>query len=334
MLPSVGALRHTPNMCSNKRGEVWTPLDDIFAGQRPSLEEQAALVALLKTKPQGLSWSELTAKILACGSAEEVQADLTAGEMFASPEQEDALAEARALVKEWRGESFEFITILDERYPASVREIHQAPPFLFAAGELRASDPAVSVVGSRKASDRGLSMARGLAEALVQRDISVIAGLAVGIDTAAHTAALAAGGRTVALIATGVRKQYPAENKDLHRRITEMGLVLSQFWPDAPPQKHNFLMRNATMSGYGLATIVVEAGEHSGARAQARMAVEHGRPVILTDLVVQSTQWGKAYVGRPGVSVASSMSEAMQIVDQIREEASRIDMALGELIAV
>jgi DNA processing protein len=93
-------------------------------------------------------------------------------------------------------------------------------------------------------------------------------------------------------------------------------------------------MRNATMSGYGLATIVVEAGEHSGARAQARMAVEHGRPVILTDLVVQSTQWGKSYVGRPGVSVASSTSEAMQIVDQIREEASRIDTALGDLVAV
>lgn len=309
-------------------------MDYFFSGQHSSLDEQAALIALLKTKPGGHSWSELTARVLACGSAEEVQVDLTAGQLFASPEQKDALAEARGFAKEWQDQPFEFVTILDERYPASVREVHQAPPFLFAAGELRASDPAVSVVGSRKASERGLSMARGLAEALVQRDISVIAGLAVGIDTAAHTAALNAGGRTVALIATGIRKQYPAENKNLHRRIAETGLVLSQFWPDAPPQKHTFLMRNATMSGYGLATIVVEAGEHSGARAQARMAVEHGRPVILTDLVVQSTQWGKSYVDRPGVSVASSASEVMEIVDQIRDEASRIDTALGELVAV
>jgi DNA processing protein len=310
-------------------------LEDFIAGQQhPNLDEQAALIALLRAKPEGLSWSELTARLLACGSAEKVQADLTAGELFVSPEHQNALAEARALVEEWRDERFEFITILDERYPASVREIHQAPPFLFAAGELRVSDPAVSVVGSRKASERGLSIARGLAQALVERDISVIAGLALGIDTAAHTAALDAGGRTVALIATGIRKQYPAENANLHRRIAETGLVLSQFWPDAPPQKHTFLMRNATMSGYGLATIVVEAGEHSGARAQARMAVEHGRPVILTDLVVQSTQWGKSYVGRPGVSVASSVSAAMQIVDQIREETSKIDTALGELVAV
>jgi DNA processing protein len=309
-------------------------MDHFLTRQRSTLEQQAALVALLKTRPEGLSWGDITARVLACGSAEEVQADLSADELFASPEQVVALTEARALVKEWQDEQFEFITILDERYPASVREIHEAPPFLFAAGELRPSDPAVSVVGSRKASERGLSMARELAEALVKREISVIAGLAVGIDTAAHMAALDAGGRTVALIATGIRKQYPAENKGLHRRIEETGLMLSQFWPDAPPQKHTFLMRNATMSGYGLATIVVEAGEHSGARAQARMAVEHGRPVILTDLVVQSTQWGKSYLGRPGVSVASSTSEAMQIVDQIRNEASRIDTALGELVAV
>jgi DNA processing protein len=93
--------------------------------------------------------------------------------------------------------------------------------------------------------------------------------------------------------------------------------VLSQFWPDAPPQKHTFLMRNATMSGYGLATVVVEAGETSGARAQARMAVEHGRQVILAEPVVAENQWARDLVGRPGVHVAGSVDDVMNIVDQV-----------------
>lgn len=115
--------------------------------------------------------------------------------------------------------------------------------------------------------------------------LSVIAGLAEGIDTAAHRAALVAGGRTVAFIGTGIDKRYPAANIEIHDEIAHSGLVLSQFYPGAGPTKHTFPMRNVLMSGYGLATIVVEAGEYSGSRIQARTAGEHGRPVILTDSV-------------------------------------------------
>jgi DNA processing protein len=93
--------------------------------------------------------------------------------------------------------------------------------------------------------------------------------------------------------------------------------VLSQFWPDAPPQRHTFLMRNATMSGYGLATVVVEAGETSGARAQARIAVEHGRQVILTDRVVGANEWAQKLVGRPGVHVAGSVAAVLDVVEQV-----------------
>jgi DNA processing protein len=147
--------------------------------------------------------------------------------------------------------------------------------------------------------------------------LTVIAGLARGIDTSAHQATLDAGGRTVAVIGTGIGRVYPAENRGLHREIASRGLVLSQFWPDAPPHKHTFLMRNATMSGYGLATVVVEAGEKSGARAQARMAVEHGRQVILTDRVVAGNEWAQKLVGRPGVHVASSVAAVLHIVEQV-----------------
>jgi DNA processing protein len=128
----------------------------------------------------------------------------------------------------------------------------------------------------------------------------VIAGPSRGIDTVLHRATLDAGSRTVAVIGTGIGRVNPSENRGLQREIASRGLVLSQFWPDAPPQKHTFLMRNATMSGYGLATVVVEARETSSARAQARMAVEHGRQVILSDRVVAANDWVQNLTGRPG----------------------------------
>jgi len=193
---------------------------------------------------------------------------------------------------------------------------------------------AVAVVGSRKASEEGLRIASNLARELVGRNVTVVSGLAVGIDAAAHRAALGAGGRTVAVIATGINKTYPAANRELHRAIASRGLLLSQFWPDAPPQKHTFLMRNATMSGYGIATVVVEAGEHSGARAQAGMAIEHGRPVILTDLVVNRNRWAQDLIGRPGVHVAAGMSDVMEVVDQILETHMMVDDALRNLASL
>jgi len=100
---------------------------------------------------------------------------------------------------------------------------------------------------------------------------------------------------------------------------------------DAPPQKHTFLIRNATMSGYGLATVVVEAGEHSGARVQARIAVEHGRPVILTDRVVERNEWARALVPRPGVHVADSLASVLQVVDQLTAERGAIGSELQRL---
>jgi len=105
----------------------------------------------------------------------------------------------------------------------------------------------------------------------------------------------------------------------LQEAIADTGLVLSQFWPDAPPQKHSFLMRNATMSGYGLATVVVEAGENSGARSQARMAVEHGRQVILCQQVVEQNDWARSLVDRPGVHVADSAASVVAAVERTIE---------------
>jgi len=289
-----------------------------YAGSMDSsgLEEQAALVALLRSRPGKLSWPELTTEVLEAGSAVDVWDRLVPTALIADPE-EITPQTAASEIRRWDAEGCRLVSILDPEYPARLRGIQQAPPVLFTLGAIAVNDVGVSVVGSREASAQGIAMADELAREFVARKLTVISGLARGIDTAAHWATLDAGGRTVAVIGTGINRVYPAENRGLQEEIAARGLVLSQFWPDAPPQKQNFLMRNATMSGYGLATMVVEAGEHSGARTQARLAVEHGRQVILTDQVVVRNQWAQALLGRPGVHLCSSVNSVLDVVEQL-----------------
>ncbi|WP_258942885.1 DNA-processing protein DprA [Actinomadura luteofluorescens] len=294
-------------------------------------DESVALVALLQTRPDGISWSEITAGVLEAGSAVRVWEGLHQPTLMDAPGETSPLVGAARDLAEWADQGNTILTVLDPEYPERLKSIHQAPPILFARGSLVEKDQGVSVVGSRNASPRGLEIAANVAHELAMRKVTVIAGLAAGIDTAAHRAALDAGGRTVAVIGTGINKVYPAANRALHEEIAAKGLLLSQFWPDAPPQKHTFLMRNATMSGYGIATFVVEAGEISGARAQARMAVEHGRPVILTDLVVERNQWAKLLIDRPGVHVAESTGDVMAVVDGLIKTQAFVGDALQNL---
>ena len=294
-------------------------------------EERAALVALLRERPGQQRWAEITASVLEAGSARAVWQREVPPVLVRAPGEPDPLDAAAGQIRRWADRGWRLLSILDDDYPARLRAIHQAPPVLFARGTLIRDDAAVSVVGSRTASSRGLAIAAGVARALAARGVTVLGGLALGIDTAAHRAALAAGGRTVCVIGTGLDRAYPAGNQDLQEEIAARGLVLSQFWPGAPPQRHNFLMRNATMSGYGLATVVVEAGEQSGSRAQARIAVGHGRPVILTSLVVAGNDWARALVGRPGVHVASGPRAVLDIVDQLIREPAAVGAALNRL---
>jgi DNA processing protein len=293
--------------------------------------ERIALIALLRTRPDGLSWPRLTEEVLECGSAYSVWERYNPDQLIPSPIAAAALEDAEADLLKWERDGLQIMSVLDKEFPQRLLDIVETPPFLFAQGRIDLDDPGMSVVGSRKASDRGVEMASNIARFLVRQGLTVISGLAAGIDTAAHTAALGEGGRTVAFLGTGCNVSYPAKNGDLQAAIADHGLVLSQFWPDAPPQKHSFPMRNALMSGYGLATIVVEAGETSGARIQARLAVEHGRPVILSDMVVERNEWARTLMRRPGVHMVSSLKELNPIVDEIRSEPQRTEEALRQL---
>lgn len=287
------------------------------------------LVTMLRTTDD--PWTHISDRLLQFGSPTAVRAEVGEPLLF-DDRDTDVLDAARSDVSRWATQGLRMLMITDDDYPARVRDIHEAPPFLFARGTLVRDDQAVSVVGSRDASDAGLAFARQVSALLVREGLTVASGLAAGIDTAAHTTALAGAGRTVAFLGTGITKYYPAANRDLQDVIAARGLLLSQFWPDAPPTKKTFPMRNAVMSGYGIATVVVEAGEHSGARIQARVAVQHGRPVILTERVVRGTTWGRSMQGQPDVYVVSEPHEAIDIVANLRSRASRLAMPVEQLL--
>jgi DNA protecting protein DprA len=310
-------------------------------GDKFADEERAALLALLEERPEMLgeragktSWSTIASEVALRGSALAIWHDLhPPGPPTLDFESDIARVDdsdirfkvAWKQVVEWEESvHFDLLTVLDVEYPLALRGIHQMPPMLFVKGELRPDEVGVSVVGSRKPTERGRSIAARIAEGLADRGISVISGLALGIDGAAHEATLAAGGRPIGVIGTGINGVYPPTHGELHQRVAAAGALVSQFLPDAPPTKQSFPMRNVTMSGLGHASIIVEAGEHSGTRIQARVAVEHGRPVILTDGVVKGTKWGQAMQDRPGVYVAGSTGEVMDIVARVLDE-SRSD---------
>ncbi|WP_432836366.1 DNA-processing protein DprA [Dactylosporangium sp. CA-092794] len=281
------------------------------------LAEAAALVALLR-RP-GARWADIAADVLAEGRAMPVlrRALYSGATLFDDDDAFDAALDAAAdEVRGWLTEGIAVHCLFDESYPAPLRDIHQMPPVVFTRGSLADDRRAVAVVGTRNPSERGVRTARRAATALARSAVTVVSGLAKGIDTAAHEAALEAGGRTVAIIGTGVNRSYPAANRPLQDRIVREGLVLSQFWPDAAPTKQTFPMRNAVMSGYAAATVVVEATYQSGARMQARLALQHGRPVVLVDSLLEH-DWARDYATRPGVYVVGNVDELLAAVDDI-----------------
>ena len=137
---------------------------------------------------------------------------------------------------------------------------------------------------------------------------TVVSGLAAGVDAAAHREALAAGGRTVAVIGTGLQHSYPPENAELQQQLAASSAVVSQFWPETEPSRAGFPMRNAVMSGLALGTAIVEASVTSGARIQARRALAHGRPVFLARALI-SQPWARELAARPGVHVYDEPDE-------------------------
>ncbi|MGH3516067.1 MAG: DNA-processing protein DprA [Haloechinothrix sp.] len=288
-------------------------------------QERKALVALLRYTEAGQHWRQTAQDIAEVGSAAEVLASEVGGQLFDDPT-EALMQHAAADIHRWESDGMRVLSLFDEDYPSQLRDVYDFPPLLFARGAVVKDDSGICLVGSRQASAAGLAFTREIASALIDEGLTVISGLAKGIDAAAHTAALARAGRTVAVIGTGIDQYYPAENAALQRRIEADGLVLSQFWPGSSPTKQTFPMRNATMSAYGEATLIIEAGERSGARIQARQAIAHGRPLLLTSKVVSSTRWGRDLAATPGdVHVVTDVDDALAAIGAILERRHTIN---------
>ena len=210
------------------------------------------------------------------------------------------------------------IACTDDSYPLNLRLVHDGPPLLFVRGTLVDDDRrAVAIVGTRSASRDGLDLAEHLALGVVRRNFTVIAGLAEGIDTAAHAAAVNAGGRTIAVFGTDIERTYPAANRGLAKAISRHGACISQFLPGTASGAWAFPARNLTTSGLSMATVVVEASETSGARLQATAALAHGKPVFLVESLVTSQPWAEEMSKSQGdVTV---VREADAIVEHLEE---------------
>jgi DNA processing protein len=194
-----------------------------------------------------------------------------------------ALAEAKNIT---------ILTIQDKGYPRLLKEIPDPPPFVYISGNRTAadSDKAVAIVGSRMATSYGMRCARRIGRALARRGITVVSGMARGIDTAAHLGALDVGGKTIAVLGSGLLNLYPPQNRPLAGRIARQGALISEFPLRADPEAHHFPARNRIISGLSWGTVVVEASQRSGSLITARLAAEQNREVFAVPGSIDSNQ--------------------------------------------
>ncbi|OGU12569.1 MAG: DNA protecting protein DprA [Geobacteraceae bacterium GWC2_58_44] len=187
---------------------------------------------------------------------------------------------ARAESERVAGSAAVVVDILSERYPRLLMEIPDAPPYLYLLGELNGSETAVAIVGSRRATQYGLCTATRLARDLAAQGVTVVSGMARGIDTAAHWGALKGGGRSIAVLGCGIDVVYPPENGALHEALARGGALITEFAMGSAPLAENFPRRNRIISALSRGVVVVEAGEASGSLITARFALEQGREVF------------------------------------------------------
>lgn len=298
-----------------------------------NLDEQAAVLALVRAT-EG-EWYRTATLIDEAGSARALlDKDRS---VLESPPTDGAvalvdrvtsehLADAYAIIEQQQVKGIRLATVLDDAYPANLSAIYNRPPFVWIRGRLSDVDRrAIAVVGTRQASDAGLRQARALSRQLAERGVTVLSGLARGIDSGAHSAALEAGGRTIAVLGHGLsRPLYPSENEPLAERIVERGALVSQFWPDAPPTRYSFPMRNVVMSGMAIGTVVVEASKTSGAKMQARLCLDHGKQLFLLRSLVTSEEWAQAYAERPATTVVENVDDIVEVLAQLAAEPEQL----------
>jgi DNA processing protein len=202
----------------------------------------------------------------------------------------------------------------DPDYPARLKEIYDYPPVLYIRGSLRPEDEwCLSVVGTRRPTVYGRQVTEEIVTGLARNRITVVSGLAKGIDSMAHQSALEAGGRTIAVMGGGLDTVYPAENASLARSIIQSGALLSEYHPGTRPRPENFPRRNRIMSGISLGVLVVEAGETSGALITARLAVEQNREVFaIPGSILSPASQGTNHLIQDGAKLVTDYTDILE----------------------
>lgn len=215
------------------------------------------------------------------------------------------------------GASQHIVTLADDEYPRSLLEIPDPPSLLYVRGDLGAlNTPTLAVVGSRQPTAQGLRNAEAFAAALAEAGWTVASGMALGVDAAAHRGALGVGGRTVALIGTGIDRVYPARNRALALEIGERGTIVSEFPLGTPVAAANFPRRNRLISGLSRGVLVVEAGTESGSLITARLATEQGREVFAIPGSIHSPQSrGCHRLIKQGAKLVETASDILEELD-------------------
>jgi DNA processing protein len=209
----------------------------------------------------------------------------------------------------------EALTLANERYPKLLRETYDPPIVIYCLGDVASafSQPAIAIVGSRRCSTYGRNVAEKLSRDLAERGVTIVSGLARGIDSAAHRGALDGRGLTVGVMGTGLDAVYPKENRKLAARIAEQGVLVTEFALATPPVSQNFPFRNRVISGLTLGVMVVEGAERSGSLITARLAYEQGRDVFaVPGNITSAKSFGPNYLIQDGAKLVQTWRDVIE----------------------
>ncbi|MFO7568259.1 MAG: DNA-processing protein DprA [Smithellaceae bacterium] len=217
------------------------------------------------------------------------------------------------------------VTCRDEHYPERLMSVYDRPALLYVIGQLDPQDISIAIVGSRQASAYGRYTTERISRELAMRGLTIVSGMARGIDSCAHRGALAAKGRTVAVLGSGLDVIYPPENKNLSAAIAEQGAVVSEYPPGTQPMPFHFPARNRIISGMSYGVVVVEAGEKSGSLITARLAIDQGRDVFAIPGAIDSAgARGTNSLIKQGAKLVDSVDDILEdILPQLERSCAR-----------
>lgn len=287
------------------------------------------LIAAFRT-PQAIfraSRSELEA----AGLAPAVAQSIASGCAF-----EDAVAQKAKLAEA----GAELVPVTHPRYPVRLKEIFDPPPLLYARGRVELLETLMlGIVGTRRPTPYGMAAATRLGQDLATAGLTIVSGMARGIDTAAHRAALDAHGETIAVFGCGVDELYPVENRKLAKEIAEKGLILSEFPLGTPPYPQNFPVRNRIVSGMSVGVLVVEGGEYSGSAITAKLAAEFNREIFaVPGNITSKMSWGPNLLIKQGAKLVQEWQDVVgelpaedrrRLADRFRKQLNLNEMENG-----